>query len=69
MKILLSQNYYPIDKLLSEISINEMEMMPSEYFGYLIFEVAPTGLKEHQLTITISLSDGKIIVKTIKKLF
>lgn len=64
-----SKNYYPIDKLLSEISINEMVMMPSEYFGYLIFEATPTGLKEHQLTITVSLSDGKIIVKTIKKLF
>ena len=64
-----SKNYYPINKLLSEMSINEMVMMPSEHFGYLIFEATPTEFKEHQLTITVSLSDGNIIVKTIKKQF
>lgn len=65
------QNYFPINKLLSEIGIDEMQLLPITYYdcGFLVFDKEPTLEKEHTLTITIKASNGKTYIKTIKKTF
>ena len=61
--------YFPIDKKLSEIGVNEFKLLMPEIIGYLTFESYPTLDKIHILTITFKLSDGKIINKTVEKSF
>ncbi|MDO4726913.1 MAG: hypothetical protein Q4A56_06825 [Porphyromonadaceae bacterium] len=63
------QNYFPIDKLLSEVGIDEMQLLPLTNYGFLVFDKEPTLEKEHTLTITIKTRNGKTFVKTIKKVF
>lgn len=60
-----SSNYSPINKRLSEMSVDEMVMLPPNYFGYLIFDSSPISIKEHTFKVTFSLSNGKVIHKTI----
>jgi hypothetical protein len=62
--------YFPIEKLLSEMHQDEIKMTIPEFsLGFLVFEFEPTGAKEHELTITISLCDGSNIEKTLVKVF
>jgi hypothetical protein len=74
--------YYPIDKNLSEIRPSDMvlaDLLKSfrnskgEYIGhqlaYLVFEQQPEANKEHELTVTITLSDGRVFAPKITKVF
>ncbi|MDO4726911.1 MAG: hypothetical protein Q4A56_06815 [Porphyromonadaceae bacterium] len=63
------QNYFPINKLLSEVGVDEMQLLPLTDYGFLVFDKEPTLEKEHTLTITIKTRNGKTYVKTIKKTF
>jgi hypothetical protein len=60
--------YYPIDKRLSELTSSDLILADmSEIF--LIFEKQPDLSKEHNLTVTIKVSDGKVSRPTITKVF
>ncbi|MDO4726912.1 MAG: hypothetical protein Q4A56_06820 [Porphyromonadaceae bacterium] len=61
--------FFVINKLLTEIGSDEMQMLPKSRHGYLIFDKSPTAQKEHLLTVTIYIRGGKVITKTITKVF
>ncbi len=61
--------FFVINKLLTEIGNDEMQMLPPARHGYLIFDKSPTTPKEHLLTVTIHIRGGRAITKTITKVF
>ncbi len=61
--------FFVINKLLTEIGNDEMQMLPPARHGYLIFDKSPTTQKEHLLTVTIHIRGGRAITKTITKVF
>ncbi len=61
--------FFVINKLLTEIGNDEMQMLPPARHGYLIFDKEPTTQKEHLLTVTIHIRGGRAITKTITKVF
>ncbi|GHU87238.1 hypothetical protein FACS1894153_4750 [Bacteroidia bacterium] len=75
----LSRNRaFPIKKSLSEITISDMELMGGGFnwylehntpIAYLFFTQEPTISKTHNLTVTITLSDGRFFEKNIEKTF
>ncbi|MFV0392581.1 MAG: hypothetical protein ACK5KP_11990 [Paludibacteraceae bacterium] len=63
-------NYFPIDKKLSEIvGSDELRLLPDHYIGYLLFDSNPTVEKVHTFTVTVELSNGKTMSKSIEKTF
>lgn len=61
--------YHPIDKLLSQMGVDEMIMLPDYIIGYFIFEKAPTLASDHHLTATFNLCNGQTIVAEIDETF
>ncbi|GHU86852.1 hypothetical protein FACS1894153_4470 [Bacteroidia bacterium] len=70
--------YQPICRYLSEITTEEMQFMYVQKFNfpgyipplfYLHFTQEPTISKTHNLTVTITLRDGRIFEKSIEKTF
>jgi hypothetical protein len=68
--------YYPINKLLSEVTASELKGIFVQQFAfpptvppicYLVFTQSPTLEKTHDLTVTITLDDGRVFEKHITK--
>jgi hypothetical protein len=61
--------YHPVDKRLSELTSSDLILVALERGIFLIFEKQPDLSKEHNLTVTIKVSDGKVSRPTITKVF
>jgi hypothetical protein len=68
--------YHPVDKRLSEIILSDLVLVDLMSFyktgaliGFLVFEKQPTIAKEHELTVTIKVSDGRVFTPSITKVF
>ena len=52
----------PVNKLLSEITPKDLLFLTTySWFGFLLFEKEPTLSKEHELTVTVVLDNGKVL--------
>ncbi|GHT11048.1 hypothetical protein FACS189432_03320 [Bacteroidia bacterium] len=64
--------YHPIDVKLSESIPSDFvlaELVTFRVVGVLSFEQSPTLSKEHELTVTIKVNDGRVFTPTITKIF
>lgn len=59
--------YHPIDKRLTELTKSDLILV--DFYTFLVFEKQPDMMKEHKLTITIRLSDGRVFSPTVTKIF
>jgi hypothetical protein len=57
---------HPINKILSELTGSDLILANS---ALLIFEKQPDVAQEHELTVTIRMSDGRVFSPTITKVF
>ena len=81
----LSQNHFPISKVLSELEPDDFRLLgtgdqfflPSGndsdrrgwFFGFLVFDKQPENLGTHNLTVTIYRTNGQVLSQTIAKTF
>jgi hypothetical protein len=61
--------YHPIDKKLSELTREDLILVDVNRYVFLAFERQPDMSKEHELTVTLKISDGRTFTPSIKKVF
>ncbi|MDR1610500.1 MAG: hypothetical protein LBS08_03200 [Candidatus Symbiothrix sp.] len=59
--------YHPIDKKLSELTSEDLILV--DWNSFLVFEQQPDLSKEHELKVTVKMSDGRTFTPSIKKIF
>jgi hypothetical protein len=59
--------YHPVNKKLSELT--SLDLILVDLKTFLVFEKQPDIVKEHELTVTIQLSDSKVFTPKITKIF
>lgn len=66
-----SEAHFPIDKKLNEIEESDflLTMSSGSRLGVLVFDAEPTLSKEHEITVKIQLSGGKVFEVKIEKIF
>lgn len=66
-----SEVHFPIDKKLNEIDESDLLLTRSfgSRLGVLVFDAEPTLSKEHEITVKIQLSGGKVFEAKIEKIF
>ena len=58
--------YHPIDKMLSEITVSDLALVG---WFIIVFEKQPDMEKEHEITVTIKESDGRVFTPNITMVF
>ena len=64
--------YHPIDKIVSELSSSDLILLGNGWvgnFGILVFDKQPDLEKEHELTVTVSVSNNRVFMPKIIKVF
>jgi hypothetical protein len=58
--------FHPINKTLSEVTSSDLILVNS---ALRVFEKQPDVAQEHELTVTIRMSDGRVFSPTVMKMF